>query len=94
MRVIYKHAIEPLCETKIVFPEGSKIIHFDYQIDSLYLWAEIDIFNKDETRQFAVIGTGNPVIEDNWKYISTCFDEEYCHGSIFVWHLYEVPFSI
>ena len=80
MKTIWKYELQ-LDDFSIVMPMGSKII----TVENGFLWAIVDPDNEDESREFAVHGTGHPITHQNSKeYVGTWFEGP------FVWHLFEV----
>lgn len=56
-------------------------IAFNEQNNGLYIWTEYDTIKYEECQEYAIVGTGWE-IGDNQRQILTCFTNE---G--FVWHL-------
>lgn len=72
--MIYKYELNE----HIAMPKGAQILHVAYQpiLLKFFLWALIDPDNKDETRTFQLVGTGEKVIDNNLlvkpTHIGTC----------------------
>lgn len=63
-------------------PIGSKFLHFALQAGKFIAWFEVVPAAPAMTRDFFIVGTGQPV-HYSLEYLSTCMDGD------FVWHLYE-----
>ena len=72
MKTIYKYAIEIEDEQDVMLPHRARILAIQEQKGSVYLWAIVDMSNKDEVRKIALRGTGHDCENlDDCAYIST-----------------------
>jgi hypothetical protein len=82
MKRIYKYKFQ----NRIVLPIGAQVLTVQLQDREPYLWALVDPFNQDETRNFEIFGTGWDLKGDsnNGKYIATFQQDS------LVWHVFEL----
>ena len=69
-------------------PAGAKILSVQVQRDNCCIWALCDDGKnvKSEKREIAIYGTGNPIPDNPWKYISTF----QLFGGDLVFHAFEI----
>jgi len=85
MNKIYKYEVQGVSyDPRVTLPVGSKIIEFEIQNDSLYLWAIIDTAQEDkEEKVFEIYGTGWDIVNpEQLTHLKTL------HHSSFVWHIF------
>lgn len=80
MKAILKYPLDK--STKLSMPSGAIVQHVGMQADRITLWVEVDRDATDEPRTFTIIGTGQPML-DQEQYVGTVFDGAY------VWHVCE-----
>ncbi len=82
MKRIYKYKFG----SRVVLPIGAQVLTVQIQDGEPHLWALVDPFNQDETRNFAVFGTGWDLKGDSekGKYIATFQQDS------LVWHVFEL----
>ena len=83
MKTIYKYILKP--EISIRIPEQSQLLSVHEQNGEVCLWALVNPQNIDETRTFAVFGTGHRVPEDH-IFVGTALLE----GGSLVFHVFEI----
>ena len=88
MKTVHKYPLVNQPAFTLVMKEGAKIIHVGAQADEPCLWALVDTEAEDETREFCVVGTGEPANFTSSQYIGTFYQ----HAGRWVWHLFEVTF--
>ena len=87
MKTIYKYPIEMTSAEQILeLPKGCEVANFIKKIDGIFLYAIVDIGEKEtEKRKFVVCGTGWPIKCENYKFIGSILLTEYE-----IYHLLEV----
>jgi hypothetical protein len=90
MITIYKYQVFPEISGKISLdlPIRAKILKVDTQRETACIWAMVDdTYEKTETRNFEVYGTGHEMKEpvEDLNYIGTFFIQD----KSFVFHLFE-----
>lgn len=88
MKTVYKYPLEITDEQAVLLPSDYKVLTVQSQGDQLCLWAEVDTMTKLVRRAVRVIGTGNPLPDDNgvYSYVGTAQMQRV--GKTFVWHVY------
>lgn len=90
MKTIYKYpitsALNPVSRAMIMLPKNSKILTVQIQNNQICIWAEVDTEESLITKEFSIVGTGNPFPTYNVIYIGTVQAHPY------VWHVYESIF--
>lgn len=84
MKTIWKFPLELKDLQNISIPEGAEILHCAIQSGGVFLWAIVDPSLPLQRREIEMIGTGNPIPEEERRYISTIID-----GAL-VWHIFEI----
>lgn len=90
MKTVYKYPLTPY--TSLQLPKDAQIIKVDSQHNNLFLWALIDLEEKEhELREFMTFGTGHPIPDEkfNFKYIGTSKIDE-VGSPILMFHTFEV----
>lgn len=85
MKTIWKIPLIVAGEQDILLPKGSEILSCQFQHGMLCLWAEVDHKACKETRIISIFGTGHPILEGSFEYITTVQEAK---GDL-VWHIYE-----
>lgn len=79
---IWKYPLETTGPFELSLPYGAEILTADVQGEQPCLWALVDAENTEETRRFAIVGTGHPAPVRG--YLCTFQQPP------FVWHLFEI----
>ncbi len=84
---VFKYAVPVLDEFILSLPIGAKILSFQIQNDSLYIWALVNEHAEEVERWFLLRGTGHDLglPEPQVNYIGTT---QMLEGHL-VWHLFE-----
>lgn len=83
MKTIYKYPIQIDKEHEILTVEGAEIIHIGLDPNGKpCIWCEVEIINKPEKWEIAVIGTGHTVPDG--KHVGSFVDAP------FMWHVYRL----
>lgn len=82
---IYKYVLPIIDSICISMPEKAEILTVQIQSETICLWAKCNPNGPYETRKFCIIGTGNPMPDNNLKYIGTV---QMADGRL-VWHVFE-----
>jgi hypothetical protein len=86
MKTIWKYSF-PLGPLTRQIPRGGVVLSFAMQFNIPCIWVLVDDGALMETRQFRIVGTGQPLPDpDNSKFIGTVLAD----GGNFVWHLFEI----
>lgn len=65
MKKVYKYPVRITDISTVELPKGAQILHIDAQGDGVYLWALIDVDEKEtETITLCCAGTGHPIEEN------------------------------
>ena len=83
---IYKYPLVIKCSQEIALPEGAKILTFQMQDRSPFIWALVDPDASLESRTFRVVGTGHELWPDEGSYDHVGTVQQ----GPFVWHLFEM----
>ena len=85
---ICKYQVQVKDSFSIEMPRNAHILDVQLQQEVPYIWAMVDTDEEVETRNFKVIGTGNPIPEfsKGYGYIGTF----QLSGGSLVFHLLEV----
>jgi len=85
---IYKYQVQVKDNFSIDMPRNAHILCVQLQLEVPYIWAMVDTDAETVTRDFMVIGTGNPIPEltKGYAHIGTF----QLHGGSLVFHLMEV----
>lgn len=83
---VFKYPLLLMDVNFMQLPVGAEALTVQTQGDIPWLWALIDDEQPNETRKFAIVGTGHPAPEDG-RYISTF----QLHGGQLVFHVFEGP---
>jgi hypothetical protein len=85
MKTIHKYTLSGSQNESILMPFDATIIHVNYQLGCLTIWAHVDTWQDSEIRTFAVFGTGWEIPENlNCEHIGTVQVDH------LVWHVFEV----
>ena len=84
-RKIFKYELEIMDSQLLMIPSGAEILTVQTQSELPKLWALCDPEQIKEARTICIFGTGNPIPEGNFKYISTF----QLMGGIAVFHVFE-----
>lgn len=87
MKTIWKFPLELTDDQIVMMPDEAEILTVQIQELSLCLWALVDPRLPMLRRKIEIIGTGNPAIDRERKYISTV---QMADGAL-VWHFFEIP---
>lgn len=82
MQTILKHELEITDSQSIMLHKHADILDVGNQGGKLVLWAEEDTSQDKMPIAFKVIGTGQPVPNDDFSYVGTA------QVNGFVWHVY------
>jgi hypothetical protein len=81
MITIYKYPLQ-LVEAQLVkMPFDPKLLHFNFQHNDLFVWAEVDTDNEHNYLEINIVSTGGKV-PVNGTYHSTI------HKDGYVYHIY------
>lgn len=80
---IYKYTLEIISDQIVNMPQGAWILSVANQGGKLCLWAMVDTDMDTVPRHIEIIGTGNPVSEEDRWFIGTVVLSQ------FVWHVFE-----
>jgi hypothetical protein len=83
MKTIYKYRVPITDEFELLIPKDARVLTVQMQERFPYIWALVDTYNKDQSRTFYIVGTGNPVPSVECVYVGTF------QVPPFVWHLFE-----
>ena len=87
MKVIYKYELDVIDRQAIKMPKGANILSIQVQNGEPHIWAMVDNEAETELRDFATIGTGNPVhIDPTSPFIATY---QIMEGAL-VFHVFEI----
>ena len=81
---IWKYALEMTDRQFVSMPEGATLLSVANQRGALCLWALVDPDNPGVMREINIVGTGNPMTEDETHFIGSVVIEP------FVWHVFEI----
>lgn len=85
LRSVWKWTLYPTDIQEIAMPEGTEIIAVAEQQGELVMWGICNISAPNQTRVFAVVGTGNPAPDlSDSRHIGTVVMS---YG--LVWHVFE-----
>jgi len=86
---IYKYQLSE----NVVMPKGAKLLKVAFQktptIEAFYVWALVDLENKDEIRNFQIIGTGCHLIDNNLLIKPTYIGSALGYNDKLVLHIFE-----
>lgn len=83
MKTIHKFPVFNF--TTLQLPEDAEVLTVEYQNNEPFFWVLLDTNKPRITRNFEIVGTGNPLDDaKEYTYIGTLHDEP------FVWHFFEV----
>jgi len=79
MRTIFKYKLN-LEISEINMPQHAKVLSFQFQNGTPYIWTEVETDNNTEIRHFRVTGTGQYLPPECHTYIGTFQDGPFvCH---------------
>lgn len=83
---IFKYPLKLVDMQLVYMPLGAKILSVDVQNEIICLWAMVDVKGANQSRVFAIYGTGQPITDDVNKltFIGTV------QMGVYVWHVFEV----
>ncbi len=84
MRQIFKYAI-PLGGCHLAMPQDAALLHVDWQLGLVHLWALVEPNDYMVMRQFVIYGTGH-LVDSNAEYVGTVLEPD---GAL-VWHVFEI----
>lgn len=84
---VWKYPVpEPETEAWIDMPKGARFLSLQVQKKTAQMWFLVDPIQNNESRKFAVVGTGSmSVAVDRCDFLGT-YQEL---GGDFVWHVFE-----
>jgi hypothetical protein len=80
---IWKYPLNGII-SNVEIPMDAEILTVQLQNGQPTIWALVNPKNELESRNFTIVGTGNPFDDTNHQYIGTFQIEP------FVWHLFEI----
>lgn len=88
MKTIWKYNVDCRSSFYLDMPVNAVVLSVQVQNGVPCIWAMVDSEERLKVRQFAVVGTGNPINQDmtGWRFIGTF---QLLGGDI-VLHLFEV----
>jgi len=89
LKTIWKYELQITDMQTVMMPKGAEIISVDNQFSDVCMWAIVDTTCKPKGRIIEIVGTGNPMIDDdrvNRWFIGTVIRRPY---DGFVWHVFE-----
>ena len=87
MDAIYKFELDVIDNQAVSLPGGAEILSIQEQNGKPCMWAKIDTDAPYETRQFATVGTGNPIpFDESNPFIATYQLQD---GAL-VFHVFEI----
>lgn len=89
MQTIYKYPLEITDKQEITILKGAKplCVNFDGN-NQLCLWVQVNDLAGKEEKTFYVVGTGNPIPEDEMEYIGSVKDNVTNKNTVFMWHIF------
>ena len=87
MRTIYKYPLEVTDLQVFTMPTGGQILSVQVQNGIPCLWVLVKELHKREVRRIRIIGTGNPIGEDEHLTFIGTFQME---GGSLVFHVFEM----
>lgn len=89
MKTIWKYEVQTKSSFYLDMPEGALVLSVQMQRNVPCILAKVDTEARTRVRQFAVVGTGNPIHQDTtgWCFVGTF---QLLGGDV-VLHLFEVP---
>jgi len=85
MKTIWKYQLEIEDSQSINMPIGAKILDVQSQNGVICMWFLVETNNEIHTRNFAIVGTGNPIWMKEYDYIGTTQTRQ----GVLVWHIFE-----
>jgi hypothetical protein len=83
---IFKYPLKVTDVQTVSMPAGAKLLSVMLQYKALYVWARVDPSGPLVERTFYVVGTGNPLPDEDavWDpaYLGSVIDDP------FVWHVF------
>jgi hypothetical protein len=86
MRAIWKFPVSVRERFTVEMPRGAEVLSVQVQHGEPVMWALLDPKAQNETRTFAVHGTGHEFYDDGYAYIGTF----QIAGGALVFHLFEI----
>ncbi len=71
MKSIWKFQLETIDKQELLMPIEAEVLTIQVQNEILCLWALVNTDANKEVRVFEIFGTGNPVNNENKKYIGS-----------------------
>lgn len=102
MRSVYKYPLVLHDSQVLKLPKNSKVLYVGTQWSiedndtKICLWVEVhaDCLEDLEDRRFDIHGTGHIIMRDDAVYVGTVQMPPNTWGTVFVWHVYEVPYDV
>ena len=85
---IFKYKVQINDYFTINLPKDSKVLTVQVQMDETYMWVLFNPEFPSIKRNFRLVGTGHPIIEDlsSLRYVNTF----QVRGGVLVFHLFEL----
>ena len=90
IKKIYKYTIPVENSFSLELPRGAKILTVQEQHGKPQIWALVDPENSTEAREFCVVGTGHPIVDDSPKETIDYIGTFQLFGGNFIGHLFEI----
>lgn len=91
--VIWKYPVEVADRFTVPMPSGAKVLSVAMQAGRAYFWAMVDPTLPLTNRQFALVGTGQPGVDEVAEW-GTFVGTVLLYEGTLVFHLFEMPYSI
>lgn len=85
MITIYKYPLVVEDTQWLDIHRGAKLLSVDVQDGKLYLWAQVDTTQPQDSVLIVIHGTGHPMRKDNMQFIGTFM----LYGGSFVGHVFK-----
>lgn len=86
MKIIYKYEVPLKKEFTLSLPAGAQVLCCQVQNSVPHIWVILDTIKPQETRQFSIYGTGEPIPKETMlSYIGTF----QLNGGGYIGHLFE-----
>lgn len=88
MKSIFKYELPINGISKVIMPEGAKILKISQQGIGVYIWALIDTEAFHHEYRFRIIGTGHPIEEEesSLEFVETFM----MNGGQLVFHVFKM----
>lgn len=72
MRTVWKYTVNTMYNKQhFSMPEGAKVLHVDEQNGLICLWAEVNVYSREVSRYFYIIGTGRKIPDEVGDFLGT-----------------------